>query len=69
MECGWGEERCAELAAESSWLVWLLTYWPNAFAFGVLLAMILYFLPAAGWTLIAEEFRRHRKEVRRSPGR
>lgn len=60
-DCGWGAERCAELAAESSWWMYLLTYWPGATASVLMMLFVLWRLPAEAWALIAEEYGRHQK--------
>ena len=38
-DCGWGAERCAELAAESSWWMYLLVHWPVETAFVLVMAV------------------------------
>lgn len=57
-DCGWGAERCAELAAESSWWMYLLTHWPAETGFVLMMLFVAWTLPADGWLLIAEAYRR-----------
>ena len=60
-DCGWGAERCAELAAESSWWMYLLVHWPVETAWVLVWLFVLWTLPADGWALLAESYRRHQK--------
>lgn len=59
--CGWGTERCAELLMENSWFFWLLGNYPFALAWTLVMLLVPWRLPADGWLLIAEEYRRHQK--------
>lgn len=61
-DCGWGQERCAEMAEESSWLIWLLT--TDWALFGFVFLVVLWLLPASAWHLIVDEYRRHQPRSR-----
>ena len=60
--CAWGSEQCAQIAEnESGWFFYLLFNWPLELALALLVLFVAWTLPAAGWLLIAEEYRRHHK--------
>ena len=51
-DCGWGKERCAEMAEESSWFFYLLTNWTFEFAFVVVCLVVILRLPADAWLML-----------------
>lgn len=64
-DCGWGRERCAKIAAEESWIIWMLEHWTFAFAFGIVFIVVLFRLPAYAWIILAEMYRDSSKTERR----
>ncbi len=54
-DCGWGAERCAELAEQSSWILYMLANWPATFGFGILLLVVAFRLPADAWAALLSD--------------
>ena len=57
---------CAEIAARESWFWWMLIEHSGLTAWGLVMLIVFWRLPADVWVWIAEEYRLHEK--RRAAG-